>query len=164
MVAFWLNLDQISILSSTNPWLKMFINNLRVEKGFIQLKNLYSIQLKNLHSLQPVKPRGYENGERDEWMAGWTDGWVSGWIRMNTISNHTENSEYAPRQSTQCAPHIRTMESLFLLSNSAPVKESAPDTWAFVMPCLWLYFGWLVKFGKHSNPGHCEFNLPASTC
>lgn len=164
MVAFWLNLDQISILPSTNPWLKMFINNLRVEKGFIQLKNLYSSQLKNLYSLQPVKPRGYENGERDEWMAGWTDGWVSGWIRMNAISNHTENSEYALRQPRQCAAPIRTMESLFLLSNSAPVKESAPDTWAFVMPCLWLYFGWLVKFGKHSNPGHCEFNLPPSTC
>lgn len=133
MVAFWLNLDQISILPSTGPWLKMFINNLRVEKGFIQLKNLYSIQ--------PVKPRSYENGKRDEWIDGWTDGWVSGWIRMNAISNHTENSEYTLRQPRQCAAHTRTVESLFLLSNSAPVMESAPDTWAFVMPCLWLYFG-----------------------
>lgn len=109
MGAFWLNLDQISILPSTNPWLKMFINNLRVKKGFIQLKNLYS--------LQPVKPRGYENSEIDVWMAGWTDGWVSGWIRMSTVSNHTENSECALRQPS----NVQHIPEPWKASSSFPI-------------------------------------------
>ena len=108
MVAFWLNLDQISILPSTNPWLKMFINNLRVKKGFIQLKNLYS--------LQPVKPRGYENSEIDGWLAGWTDGWVSGWMDQDErrFQPHRE-LRTCPQPAQQCAAPWKASSSFAIL-------------------------------------------------